>query len=90
VRRWTLLALNVRTNHVHMVVQCDAPPERALIDFKAYATKRMIAARALKGGERPWSRHGSTRYLWNEHEVDAACQYVIHGQGDDLDPWGTG
>jgi len=89
VREWALLALNVRTNHVHVVVQCDARPERALLNFKAYATKRMVEARAFRAGERPWSRHGSTRYLWNERDIDAACQYVINGQGDDPDPSGT-
>ena len=83
-REWELLALNVRTNHVHVVVQCDARPERAMIDFKAYATRRLVRIGAFPAGGRPWSRHGSTRYLWTEREVDSACQYVLYGQGDDL------
>src|SRR5713226_5488353 len=41
-RRWFLHALNVRTNHVHVVVSIGpAKPERALNAFKAYATRRM-------------------------------------------------
>jgi len=88
-RGWVLFALNVRTNHVHLVVQCGARPERALIDFKVYATRQMVVSGAFRAGDRAWSRHGSTRYLWNERDVDVACQYVTYGQGDDLDSSGT-
>jgi hypothetical protein len=49
-REWELLALNVRTNHVHVVVQCDARPERAMIDFKAYATRRLVRIGAFPAG----------------------------------------
>ena len=28
-----------------------------------------------------WARHGSTRYLWKEAEVEAAIQYVVNEQG---------
>ncbi len=39
-RNWLLRAINVRTNHVHIVVTIGtAKPERALNDFKSYATK---------------------------------------------------
>ncbi|MGH2632996.1 MAG: transposase [Tepidiformaceae bacterium] len=84
VRGWNLLALNVRTNHVHVVVQCYAPPEQAMTQFKGYATRRMVAAGALPVGSRPWSRHGSTHYLWDERAVEETCAYVTYGQGSDL------
>lgn len=35
-------------------------------------------------GEKLWTRHGSTRYLWNEASVEAACRYVRDGQGADI------
>src|ERR1044072_1011426 len=40
IRRWMLLAFNVRTNHVHTVVSADRDPEIVLIAFKANATDR--------------------------------------------------
>jgi hypothetical protein len=35
---------------------------------------------------KPWSRHGSTRYLWKPHHVDRAIDYVIKGQEGDEPP----
>lgn len=28
-----------------------------------------------------WARHGNTRYLWKEQEVEATIQYVVNEQG---------
>jgi len=83
-RGWTLHALNVRTNHVHVVVTAPVPPERVLTDFKAYTTRRLVEAGRWAKGEKVWSRHGSTRYLWTASAVAEKCQYVIEGQGADL------
>ena len=38
-QRWTLLAAHVRTNHVHMVVESEARPERVMNDIKSYASR---------------------------------------------------
>jgi transposase IS200 family protein len=35
---WTLLAAHVRTNHVHIIVDAEARPEKAMGDFKSYAS----------------------------------------------------
>ena len=77
-RRWNLLAIAVRTNHVHVVVCGDAAPERMMNDFKAYAS------RSLNGGKsagKRWTRHGSTRYLNSNEAVESAIHYVVEGQG---------
>ena len=84
VRGWNLLPLNVRTNHVHLVVQCDASPERAMSQFKSYATRRMVLEGLFPASARPWAWHGSTRYLWSDQDVEDTWAYVIHGQGPDL------
>src|SRR5438105_3140196 len=43
-REWRLLAINIRTNHVHIVVCIsDKKPDAALRDFKAYATRSLRA-----------------------------------------------
>ena len=84
-REWRLFALNVRTNHVHVVVNTvREKPEHALRDFKSYSTRALRWAKFWPHGHSPWVDGGSTRYLWKEQSVTAACEYVLYGQGDDL------
>jgi len=84
-RSWTVHALNVRTNHVHMVISAPEPPERVLNSIKSWATRRMVEAGVLPPRAKAWTRHGSTRYLWNATSVREACEYVCERQGADLD-----
>jgi alanyl-tRNA synthetase len=81
---WVIHALNVRTNHVHVLVSGDAVPERMMNDFKSYSTRRMVEQGLLAPEVRMWTRHGSTRYLWDEDALAAAGRYVVEGQGLDL------
>ena len=83
-RGWTLHALNVRTNHVHVLVTADVSPERAMNDFKSYATRHMVRHGVFPSDTRAWTRHGSTRYIWNEKSLAEAGRYVVEGQGPDL------
>ena len=83
-RGWTLHAVNVRTNHVHVVVTAAKEPERVMNDFKAYATRRLAEAGLLPTKAKVWSRHGSTLYLWTEPALLEKCRYVREGQGPDL------
>ena len=84
-RTWRLIAINVRTNHIHIVVAInEAKPESAVRDFKAYSTRELRARDLWKELHSPWSEGGSSRYLWKEVSVAAACEYVVNGQGDDL------
>jgi len=85
VRRWILHALNVRTNHVHVVVSVGPiKPERALNAFKSYATRGMRRDGNWQKTHSPWSDKGSQRHLWNERSLALAIDYVLNGQGDDL------
>jgi REP element-mobilizing transposase RayT len=79
-RGWTLHAVNVRTNHVHVVVSADSPPERILIDFKARATRALTDARIISRGTKVWTRHGSTKYLWDDTQLASASRYTLEGQ----------
>lgn len=79
-RSWRLLAANVRTNHVHVVISADVAPERVMTTLKAWASRRL--------GTGVWARHGSTRYLWRFQDVVRSCHYVLHEQ--DRDPGGAG
>jgi len=81
-RGWSLLAAHVRSNHVHAVVEAEAPPERVMHDFKTYASRRLNHMRIEEPDRRRWARHGSTRWLWKPEHVSAAIQYVVEEQGD--------
>jgi REP element-mobilizing transposase RayT len=82
-RTYALMALNVRTNHVHAVVSAECKPEPILDAFKAYATRNLRRLGLISRTTKPWVRHGSTRYLWKERHVAKAIDYVLYGQGDD-------
>lgn len=83
-RNWVLLAAHVRSNHVHIVVEASAAPEKMLNELKAYAS-RALNRLGLDGKDRRrWSRHGSTRYLWKRDQIESAIAYVADGQGDPM------
>ena len=84
-RGGTLHALNVRTNHVHLVVSANSSPDQAMTVLKAWSTRRLREVGLIAEGVKPWSRHGSTRYLWRVDQIEAAVSYVLEGQGRDLD-----
>jgi len=77
-RGWTILALCALSNHVHVVVATgeNTKPEKVLIDFKAWGTRRLREQKLVSPHASVWSEHGSTRYLWDEKSVLAACHYV--------------
>jgi REP element-mobilizing transposase RayT len=83
-RRWTLIGAHVRTNHVHVIVEADARPEKVMNDFKAYASRELKRLRRDGIDRKRWARHGSTRWLWNDQEVQAALRYVIEEQGEPM------
>jgi REP element-mobilizing transposase RayT len=83
-RGWHLLAAHVRTYHVHCVVRAPVSPEKVLNDFKAYASRRL----KKEGYDGPkckrWTRHGSTRYLWEPADAEAIVHYVFYEQGEPM------
>ena len=84
-REWELHAVNVRTNHVHVVVSIgQTKPEQALNSFKSYATRQMRQDGSWVKSHSPWADKGSNRYLWNERSLAHAIDYVIRKQGEDF------
>ena len=83
-RGWNLLAAHVRTNHVHIVVEGEAPPENMMTDFKSYATRRLNSVNGDAPNRKRWARHGSTRWLWNDKAVRQAIRYVVEEQGEPM------
>jgi REP element-mobilizing transposase RayT len=83
-RSWTILALNVRTNHIHVLVNAEATPEKVMGDLKSWMTRRLRERGLVRPGATLWTEHGSTRHLWKRRYVDAAWDYVVNGQGYEL------
>ena len=77
---YTLIAVHVRTNHVHVVVSAQDDPEAVMGRLKGRASFELNRCDGRR--RKRWSRHGSTRYLWREDEVVSAVNYVLFGQGE--------
>jgi REP element-mobilizing transposase RayT len=88
-RGWDLLAINARTNHVHLVVAAGCPPEEVVRSLKSWITRRLVEARELPSATRLWSRHASTVYLWTARSRDRAMHYVLLGQDLQRDAYDT-
>jgi REP element-mobilizing transposase RayT len=85
LREWLLRAVNVRTNHIHVVASIgNSKPDRALNAFKANATRQMRQDSCWQQAHSPWADKGSQRYLWSQRSIERAIDYVINGQGDEL------
>lgn len=85
IRRWKIFAINVRTNHVHVVVSIgDKSSKKALIAFKANSTRKMREDKVWEFEHSPWAEKGSRKFLWTEKSVETAIDYVINGQGNPL------
>lgn len=80
-RDWGLIAAHVRTTHAHVVVELTAPPERAIVDFKAYASRVLNRS---EGTRRRWARGGSTVGLTSDRAIRRVVRYVISRQGNPM------
>ncbi len=80
LRGWQLHALNVRTNHVHLVATAEALPETVMSQCKAWCSRRLNEESNGAGRQRWWTQYGSTRYVKDEVGLAAVIEYVLHGQ----------
>lgn len=83
-RRWILHAVHVRTNHVHVITDTDGSPQRALNDWKSYATRRLRNAKAVAQDRLIWTHGASIERLDSDDAVRNAIRYVLAGQGETL------
>jgi REP element-mobilizing transposase RayT len=83
-RRYSLIAINVRTDHAHSVVSAAVGPNVVMNAFKANATRELRAAGLVDSNGKVRSRGGSTRYLWKPESVERAVRYTLYGQGEAL------
>ncbi|MGL4553422.1 MAG: transposase, partial [Gemmataceae bacterium] len=80
-RSWAVLALHVRSNHVHAVVRASQPIERVMNDLKTSGSRALNRLFPDEADRKRWARHGSTRYLLIEDAVAATVDCVLHRQG---------
>ena len=87
MRGWELHAVNVLTNHVHVVVTADRAPEDVMNQLKAWTARRLsdhagytetIAKKA--GRHKWWTEHGSTKWINDPQYFANAVHYVADGQ----------
>jgi REP element-mobilizing transposase RayT len=84
-RKWTLWAINARTNHVHSVVSASCKPKKVATAFKANATRKMREAGVWLSPRSPWVGDSeSKKYLWTEKALIDAIAYVLYDQGEPL------
>ena len=83
-RGWSLLAAHVRTNHVHVIVDADARPEKVMNEFKSYASRALNRLDRDGPDRKRWARHGSTKWLWKDEDVQQALKYVVDDQGEPM------
>jgi REP element-mobilizing transposase RayT len=87
-RGWRVLALNVRSTHVHLGLSDfgDYSPEEVMKQCKSWGTRRLIVAGFADSWTRVWSDHGSTRYLNTAESVNRMVDYITNWQ-DDRPEW---
>jgi REP element-mobilizing transposase RayT len=84
-RGWSLHALNVRTNHVHVLAACyPATGDQALVACKAAATAALRQAGLVGPERRIWTTGGSRRYVRDWEGLERAIVYVRDMQGEGI------
>jgi REP element-mobilizing transposase RayT len=83
-KRWALLAISVRSNHVHVMIRAGEPPERVMTGCKAWATRALRSGGVVGPEDRVWTRHGSTRWINDRESLDAAYTYITQAQDGEI------
>ena len=83
-REWVLHAINVRTNHAHMVIGADVGASRVLNSVKARATRCLRDAGLIGPTQPVWAERGNRKHIESAESLKDACHYVLEGQGADL------
>ena len=83
-KKWCVVALNVRTNHFHLMTSCEASAIKMLHGIKSAATRALREAGLVNADRRVWTSGGSARKCFTPEDVASAKEYVINGQGVDL------
>ena len=86
IRGWYLHTLNVRTNHIHVVVTAAEYDSQVVMDqFKAWCTRRLQALARQRQDDHTtreswWTEGGSRRNVFTEEDLEAVITYVSECQ----------
>ncbi len=82
---WFIYALHVRSNHIHLLVKSTYTPEKTLTKLKSCASKSLNLyfknLNPIHQARPYWSRHGSTRYVFDHEPIFPVMKYIIDEQG---------
>jgi hypothetical protein len=67
------------------VVDAEIRPEKIMHAFKWYASRNLNRLGIDELDRKRWARHGSTRWLWKDEDVQKAIRYVISGQSEPME-----
>ncbi|HEX4590388.1 MAG TPA: hypothetical protein VH120_10695 [Gemmataceae bacterium] len=83
IRSWTLHAVHVLANHVHVIVTADRPWQDVRDQFKAWCARKLSDAAGLTeqvaegaGRKRWFSEGGNCEYIDSEEYLANAIRYV--------------
>lgn len=87
IRGWPLHALNVRSNHIHVVVSSKQAAEEVMKQLKAWCSRRLSDSAGLnepvakRAGRRRWfTEGGNCNAIEDAEYLKNAIRYVIEGQ----------
>ena len=79
IREWKLHAVNIRTNHVHVVVTAsNYEPKTVASQFKAWSTR--VLKQEHTDRERFWTQGASCRWINQEDELANVIEYTLEAQ----------
>ena len=78
---WPLYAAHVHSNHVHLITESAKEIERVMQKIKLYCSRELNKQLKPTRKTKYWTHHGSTRYLWNDINLNNAMEYVVNEQG---------
>jgi REP element-mobilizing transposase RayT len=83
--KWPLIAVHVRSNHVHVILRSDENLKIILQKIKAYTTRDLKRNHVeINKRHKFWSTHGSTRYIFIPEDLFPVFYYVVEEQGEKM------
>ena len=78
-RGWSIMALAIMANHVHVVLGTpgDPDPAQMLRDLKSYGARTLNKLYSRPQSGTWWTAGGSRRILKEDHSIMAAIEYVM-------------
>ena len=83
-KQWRLLALHVRTNHMHALILGEASSQRMVQGIKAAATRALREAKLIDATRKVWTEGASVTTCETDNDIAAVRDYIKNRQGDPL------